>query len=214
MTLLSMHLGMLRVYHWLLICHPAQPLSRHNPSRHLSVQIGAATMFVASSSYASEQHCNSIDNFCKWSFFLQWTLWNTVSPDFLQEPMQQALCCLAPPADVGCGKQCKTVQHCLASYVQICAPTNPASPIPSSLRLESACTSVASRTSMYLANTYKASCYVSNVACTLVVLLPRLLSGLIIIGLSWSFSQWPILQKLKLEGSQDLSVSLTMSASV
>ena len=50
----------------------------------LSVQIGATALFLASSCYASKQHCNSIGNFCKWSFFLQWTFWNTVSRNLLQ----------------------------------------------------------------------------------------------------------------------------------
>ena len=36
-------------------------------------------MFVASSAVATKRHCNSAGNFCKWSQFIQFTCWNTVS---------------------------------------------------------------------------------------------------------------------------------------
>lgn len=121
-------------------CITPQPASQW----HLSVQIGATALFFASSCYASKQHCNSIANFCKWCFFLQWTFWNTVSHDFLQRPMLHCLVsylrvahCIAPSNDVAEMKdvgyasatQCRIVLHHICIHVaRISALTYPHPP--------------------------------------------------------------------------------------
>lgn len=46
---------------------------------HALLQAGAAAMTAASSAIASANHCNAIFNSCKWTYFIQWTCWNTVS---------------------------------------------------------------------------------------------------------------------------------------
>lgn len=95
----------------------AGPNSSKGPLKRLSVQIGATALFLASSCYATKQHCNSIDNFCKWSFFLQWTFWNTVSHNFLHSVTLQHVVFYT------------TVQH-IASHMHCtalrgCKPTTP-----------------------------------------------------------------------------------------
>ena len=89
-------------------------------SKCLSVQIGATALFLASSCYASKQHCNSIGNFCKWSFFLQWTFWNTVSRNLLQSVTSHCVVLHHSPAY-------RIASHMHCTVLHGCIPTSPTS---------------------------------------------------------------------------------------